>query len=143
MFDKPLEALSPWVRARTEPERARVDLVVDVADLFKAVAALRQLPWGYLSAVTGLDRGARDGGLEVLYHFCEGPDVLTLRVAVPYDDPHVPSLCDLIPSARLYEQELRELFGVAVDGLADHGNLFLPDDWREGDYPLRKDAVLG
>jgi len=34
------------------------------------------------------------------------------------------------------------MLGVEVTGLTNTDHLFLPDDWREGVYPLRKDAVL-
>ena len=35
-----------------------------------------------------------------------------------------------------------EMFGVVVDGTPNPSRLFLPDDWPDGVYPLRKDAVL-
>ena len=50
----------------------------------------------------------------------------------------VPTICDIIPSATLYERELMELFGVTVEGTPDPARLVLPDEWPEGVYPLRK-----
>jgi ech hydrogenase subunit E len=35
-----------------------------------------------------------------------------------------------------------EMFGVVVEGTPNTNRLFLPDDWPDGVYPLRKDAVL-
>lgn len=134
--------LAPWATATVWPEANRLDVPLSVAHLLDAAGALADSRWGYLSAITGLDHGPEAGHLEVLYHFCAGAAVLTLRVEIPREAAVVPSVCGVIPSARLYEQELHELMGVTVDGLPDLGRLFLADDWPEGIYPLRKDAVL-
>jgi NADH:ubiquinone oxidoreductase subunit C len=130
------------------PATDRLDATIAAAQLPATVQALQRARFGYLSAVTGLDHPASAakagdapppaGRVEVLYHFCEGAAVVTLRVIVPYDAARVPSICHLIPSATLYERELGEMFGVTVEGtpVADH--LLLPDAWPEGVYPLRK-----
>ena len=76
--------------------------------------------------------------LEALYHFCQGAAITTLRVSAPYSNPHIPSVCSLIPSATLYERELMELFGFVCDNTTDPTRLVLPDDWPDGVYPLRK-----
>lgn len=125
-----------WVKEQRTIEPNRLDVVIDAVDLIEAAATL--IEFAYLSAITGLDVG----DIEVLYHFCSGTDLVTLRVRLPRDEAAVPSLSHLIPSARLYEMELREMFGVRVIGLPDYGYLFLPDDWPEGVHPLRKDAAL-
>ncbi len=90
-------------------------------------------------AITGLDPGVATGQLHVLYHFAEGAAVVTLRLALPRDAAEVPTLRPLIPLAAIFEQELSEVLGVAVVGAPIRGRLFLPDDWPEGVYPLRKD----
>jgi Ni,Fe-hydrogenase III component G len=51
----------------------------------------------------------------------------------------VPSICGVIPSAGFFERELGEMLGVTVDGIPDASRLFLPDDWPDGVYPLRKE----
>ena len=127
-----------------------MDAVVEAGRLLDAVRVLRDNHWGYLAAITGLDHPAAaapatgpvivepaEGKIEALYHFCEGAAVGTLRVTVPYGEAVVPSICGIIPSARLYEIELSEMFGVTVDGLGPK-HLLLPDSWPEGLYPLRK-----
>jgi NADH-quinone oxidoreductase subunit C len=143
MFEQPLEALKTWIKEQNEPETNRLDVIIDAADLIPAVQALLTTKWGYLSAITGLDRAPKVNELEVLYHFCEKAAVLTLRVRLPRDTPAVQSLCEILPGARLYEQEVREMFGIEMIGLAANGYLFLPDDWQEGVYPLRRDATIG
>jgi Ni,Fe-hydrogenase III component G len=137
------ELLNLWaVEART-PEPNRLDVVLEVSTLLSAVKALVQAQWGYLAGITGLDLGVEAGAIEVLYHFCEGAAIVSLRVCTPRESASVPTICDIIPSASFYERELREMFGVVVEGLAGSEYLFLPDDWTEGVYPLRKDAAPG
>lgn len=135
------------------PEENRLDAVINPQDLKTAVRKLLlENRWGYLSAITGLDNPEYQideatkekfavegkGSLEVLYHFAEGAAITTLRVPLPYDDPTVESICDLIPAVSLYEREAMELFGVVFTGTPNTDHLILPDSWPEGVYPLRK-----
>jgi Ni,Fe-hydrogenase III component G len=157
------ELLAPWQESARAPEAGRLDVIIQRKHLLAAVQALVQARWGYLSAITGLDRPGSSapadeekqwnhtvqpeeaaaaakppGALEVLYHFCKGAAVLTLRVSVPYAQPEVASICPLIPAATLYERELIEMFGVVVTGTPNTDRLLLPDDWPAEVYPLRK-----
>ena len=130
-----------WVVETTRPEPQRLDgRLADVKDLLPMVVALRVKRLGYLSAITGLDPGVETGQLEVLYHFCAGAAIITLRVRVPRESGTVPSLCEIIPSAEVFERELSEMFGIGVTGLHTPERLYLPDDWPDGVHPLRKDV---
>lgn len=131
--------VAPWTKEATEPEANRLDAVIEAGDLLAAVGALHSARWGYLSAITGLDQGVEAGIIEVLYHFCAGAAVLSLRVPVPRDEAAVPSLYGLIRSVTFYERELMEMLGVTVTGTPNSDRLFLPEDWPDGVYPLRKD----
>ena len=131
--------LTPWTQSKESPAANRLDVVVAVYDLLTAVQALQASGWGYLAAITGLDLGVEMGQIEVLYHFCSGAAVVSLRVRTERDAAVVPSLCGLIPSASVFERELMEMFGVVVDGTPNTERLFLPDEWPEKTYPLRKD----
>jgi Ni,Fe-hydrogenase III component G len=42
----------------------------------------------------------------------------------------------------VFERELAEMFGILVFGIPNSYALYLPDDWEQGVYPLRKDARL-
>lgn len=139
--------LQAWTVSAVRPEENRSDIVIDRQNLHAAVKALKDGEWGYLSVITGLDHAAPptqegqpavEGNLEVLYHFCNGPAVLTLRINLPYDDTVVSTVCDLLPYATLYERELMELFGVSIENTPDKSRLVLPDEWPDGVYPLRK-----
>lgn len=134
--------LSRWVESAETPEENRLDVVLPADNLLPAVKMLHGTEWGYLSAITGLDLGPEDGRIEVLYHFCAGAAVVTLRVRTPRDSASVPSVCGVIPSASFFERELREMFGVTVVDTPNPDRLFLPDDWPAAVYPLRKDFEL-
>ena len=133
---------APWATAVATPEPERLDVSVAATSLLAVVDALHSVHWGYLAAITGLDPGVASAALEVLYHFCTGPAVLTLRVRVSSAAAGVPSLCALIPSASFFERELSEMFGVTIENAPNTDRLFLPDDWPVGVYPLRKDFVV-
>lgn len=132
--------LAQWAMETTAPEPDRLDLKIPPNHLLAAAAALHDVHWGVLAAITGLDLTATNE-IEVLYHYTSGAAIVTLRVTVPHDDAAVPSLCGIIPSAGLFERELMEMFGVKVSGTPNNERLLLPDDWPEGVYPLRKDYV--
>ena len=162
------QILSTWAPVALHPSPERVDVSLPDKWLKAAVLALRDAKWGYLSAITGMDHPgtvepvteeqrwqrlenegenatggeSREGTLEVLYHFCEGAAVLTLRVSVRYSFPVLPSICGIIPAATLYERELSEMFGIAITGSLDNEHLYLPEGWPANLYPLRKDAPL-
>lgn len=136
------DLLATWSLKTNTPEPNRLDVNLDVNNLLAAVSAIAATRWGYLAGITGLDLSAEAGQIEVLYHFCAGAAVVTLRARVPRDHATVPSICDVLPPASFYERELREMLGVEVVGLYNLDHLFLPDDWPEGVYPLRKDAIL-
>ena len=131
------ELLTPWAGQATQPEANRLDVALAPTELMTAVAALSEGRWGVLGAITGLD--AREAGFEVLYHFCAGPAVVTLRVRTPRAAASVPSVHKLVPAAVLFERELSEMFGINIAGAANPERLFLPDDWPQGIFPLRKD----
>lgn len=123
----------------TTPAPERLDVYLKPDDLRDAAQKLMTARWGYLSTITGLEDA---DGLEVLYHFPQQAAVVTLRVRLQDESPAVPSLCPVIPSAILMERELSEMFGITVIDIPDSSHLFLPDDWDDAVYPLRKDAPL-
>ncbi|MGH8935495.1 MAG: NADH-quinone oxidoreductase subunit C [Acidimicrobiia bacterium] len=66
---------------------------------------------------------------------------LRLRVAVPGDDPTVPSLVPVYPGANYFEREAYDMFGIEFTEHPDLSRILMPDDW-EG-HPLRKDYPVG
>jgi NADH:ubiquinone oxidoreductase subunit C len=163
-FTQAEQILSPWAGAVLHPAPERMDVTLPDKWLKAAVNALKEAKWGYLSAITGLDHPGtvepvpeeqrwqrlahegevgtgdetREGTLEVLYHFCQGAAILTLRVTVRYSFPVLPSICNILPAATLYERELIEMFGIRLVGTPNVDKLLLPDGWPDGVFPMRK-----
>jgi NADH:ubiquinone oxidoreductase subunit C len=132
-----------WRLETRQPEANRLDVILaSPADLVPFAVGLRVQRIGYLAAITGLDPGPDSGALELLYHFCQGAAIVTLRLTVPRDGAVVPTLSAIIPSAESSEREIAEMFGVTFEGLRSAGHLYLPDEWPEATYPLRKDCAL-
>ncbi|MBK6794444.1 MAG: NADH-quinone oxidoreductase subunit C [Anaerolineales bacterium] len=137
------EILAPFSKGDTTPEANRLDVNIEATDLPAATAALIRSEWGYLSAITPTDLGREVNKLELIYHFCEGAAITSLRIHLPREDqPDVPSISDQIPVASFFERELGEMLGVHVVGTPDPSRLFLPDDWPDGVYPLREDFSI-
>jgi len=101
---------------------------------------LAELPEFYhLSTITGVDEGSV---ITLYYHFWQGRDFLTVKTAVPKSNPTIQSLIDILPSALLYEAEVKDLLGVVFQGnpLMDK-RLLLPDEYPlNAPPPLRKEA---
>jgi Ni,Fe-hydrogenase III component G len=125
-----------------KPAADRMDVYMSQPeDLLTVAAGLCVKRLGYLAAITGLDPGAGLDQLEVLYHFCTNAATITLRFQLPKKSPAIASLSEIIPGAEPFERELREMFGITIIGLRNPDFLYLPDDWDENDFPLRKDFV--
>lgn len=62
------------------------------------------------------------GGYELSYSFAEGYDFINYRINIA-EDVEIPSIADLFPSAALYENEMKELFGVNITSInLDYNN---------------------
>ena len=156
--------LKPYDVLSTHPAPDRLDVTLLPSMLEAAVRELIAQRWGYLVAITGVDRpgiaalvpeekqwsrllveqetpatsAEHEGSIELLYTFCSGAAIVTLRTSVRYSFPVIHTVCDVIPSATLYERELIEMFGIRIVGTPSKDKLLLPDDWPDGIYPLRK-----
>jgi NADH-quinone oxidoreductase subunit C len=66
---------------------------------------------------------------------------IRLEVACPDDDPHMPSVTSVWPSADWHERETWDMFGIIFDGHPSLTRILMPDDWPG--HPQRKDYPLG
>ncbi len=107
--------------------------------LVDSVRSLRdRLGIRHLTTIVGEDM--RDHFL--LSYILAGGPVVVLQVKLDRNRPEVPTLALLTPGAAVYERELHDLFGIVPVGHPDLRRQVLPEDWPDGVYPLRKDAVL-
>jgi NADH-quinone oxidoreductase subunit C len=126
--------------------RDEVTVVVGRDELVDTLVRLRDQPdlsFGFLSSLTATDHPGREPRFWVAYELRSIVHAHRMRVKVglPADDPHVPSITALFPTANWHEREVWDLFGLVFDGHPDLDRILLPDDW-EG-HPLRKDEELG
>jgi len=98
-----------------------------------------EMGFGSLCTVTGLDMGDR---FELIYHLArDGGVILSLRESAPKSDPVFDTGTDLYKGGVLYELEARNLLGLTVRGIPEDIRYPLPDNWPEGQYPLRKEWI--
>jgi len=121
------------------------DRLADVARTFRDDPGLR---YEFCSSVSGVDYSAPDGEpvespLHVVYHLLSMTyrRRIRLEVVLDFDDPHVPSVVDVYPTADWHERETWDMFGVIFDGHPALTRILMPDDW-EG-FPQRKSYPLG
>ncbi|OLT48745.1 NADH-quinone oxidoreductase subunit C [Saccharomonospora sp. CUA-673] len=96
------------------------------------------------SSVSGVDYGEDvPQRLHSVYHLLSMTyrRRIRLEVAVDVDDPHIPSIVEVHPTADWHEREAYDMFGIVYDGHPALTRILMPDDW-EG-HPQRKDYPLG
>tara|TARA_B100000686_G_scaffold323715_1_gene378714 strand:- start:706 stop:1254 length:549 start_codon:yes stop_codon:yes gene_type:complete len=102
------------------------------------------LNFHYLSHLTGVDYldQEREPRFEVVYelHSLDKNHSVRIRVGISEEDPSIPTVIDLWPSATFPERELFDMFGIGIIGHPDLRRLLMPEDW-EG-HPLRRDYSL-
>lgn len=116
--------------------------IIEASRIVDVCTALQADPLCYfdmLSCLTGVDNGPEAGTMEVIYNLYSIPfnTHLMLRVAMPRDNPEVPSLAALYKTADWHEREAFDLFGIRFSGHPDMRRILLPADWVG--HPLRKD----
>lgn len=90
-----------------------------------------------LCTITGLDTGEK---IQVIYHMSDKDGkMLNIKISIDRNSPVIGTITDLFPAAELSERELEDLLGIKVEGLPEGRRYPLPDNWPQGQYPLRKD----
>ncbi|RLJ08521.1 MAG: hypothetical protein DRP12_00365 [Candidatus Aenigmatarchaeota archaeon] len=103
-------------------------------DILKRIEKLREAG-AHFSCLSVIDLG---DSFEIVYHFLLKGKPKDLVVKVGKQEK-VRTISQIFPSAELYEREAWELFGIKFEGIRLK-RLFLPENWPEGRYPLRKDS---
>ncbi len=100
-------------------------------------------PWEALMSLHGVDYLPEEPRLGVHYELLsmERTDRLNVRTRVGVDDPHVPTVVDLFPTANFHEREVYDMFGVVFDGHPDLRRLLMPEDYVG--FPQRRDFPMG
>jgi NADH-quinone oxidoreductase subunit C len=121
-------------------------LYVPPATLVEACTFLRDDPalrFAMLSWIGGVDLLPRSPRFEVVYNLLsiEQSTRLMLKVRVPEEQPRVPTVTGVWPTANWHERETYDFYGITFTGHPDLTRILLPEDWVG--WPLRKDSPLG
>jgi NADH-quinone oxidoreductase subunit C len=102
-----------------------------------------QLQYIFLENLCGVDYLGREPRFEVVYHLLSFANQhrICLKVGLPEDNPTVPSLTELWPTANWQERETYDMFGIIFTNHPALERILMPEDW-EG-FPQRKDVPLG
>jgi NADH-quinone oxidoreductase subunit C len=133
-----------WVTAVTEGH-GEVTVTVpreSIADICRSL----KLEHGFdmIADICGADRGPEEEPrFEVNYHLfgTKHHHRLRLKVLVPEDDPHLPTVATLWNGANWHERETFDMIGAVFDGHPDLRRILLPSEFDghalRKDYPLR------
>ena len=121
-------------------------VVVPASSLIEVGTFLRddpELDFAMLSWLGGVDRLPRVPRFEVVYSLLSLSQNVrfTLKVQVPEEQPRLPSVVGVWPTANWHEREAYDFYGIEFTGHPDLTRILLPEDWVG--WPLRKDSPLG
>jgi NADH-quinone oxidoreductase subunit C len=148
---QPAEAVLEKVRSKfagairsESADRGEAVIVVE-PDQWMSVAKWLATEGGFafLSDLCAVDWPGRDDRFEIVYNLTDIDNPARLRIKLPVsgEDPKVPSVTAIWPTANWHEREAYDMFGIIFDGHPDLRRILMPDEW-EG-HPLRKDYAMG
>jgi len=152
-FDEVVDALEAAFPAfqdaieRVVVDRGELTLHIDPARIAEVCQVLRDDPalrFELCSSVSAVDYlGTDPRRLHTVYQLTSMTYRRRLRLecAVTAEDPHLPSVTAVYPTADWHEREAYDMFGIIFDGHPGLTRILMPDDW-DG-FPQRKDYPLG
>jgi NADH-quinone oxidoreductase subunit C len=126
--------------------RAQATLEVAPAAVHDVLAYLKSEddePWESLMSLHGCDYLPDEPRLGVHYQLLsmERTDRLNVKTRVGVEDPRLPTVVDIYPTADFQEREVYDMFGVVFEGHPDPRRILMPEDY-EG-FPQRRDFPMG
>jgi NADH-quinone oxidoreductase subunit C len=115
------------------------DAILDVARLLKEEPIL---DYSFLSDICGVDWPNRSERFEVVYNIysIRHNSRLRLKVRVKENEPSLPSVTPIWPTANWHEREAFDMFGIEFVGHPDPRRILNPDDFAG--FPYRKDFPI-
>ncbi|GAA2081579.1 NADH-quinone oxidoreductase subunit C [Aeromicrobium tamlense] len=127
--------------------RGEITFFIRRESLLRAAWHLRDdagLRFELFSGVSGVHYPGDTGReLHAVYHLLSMTHNrrIRLEVTAPEEDPTVPSVVAVYPTADWHEREVWDMFGIVFDGHPHLTRILMPDDWPG--HPQRKDYPLG
>jgi len=114
-----------------------------VRDVIEHMRDRDEEPWEFLSSLHGCDYLPDEPRLGIHYQLLsmERLDRINVKTRVGVEEPVVPSVMDLYPTANHQEREVYDMFGVVFEGHPDMRRILMPEDY-EG-HPQRRDFPIG
>jgi NADH-quinone oxidoreductase subunit C len=127
----------------TSFQRDRATLIANPQLIREVLGHLQGKGYTMLASLHGVDYYPEEPRLGVLYEMLDMKrvDRISVKARVSIDEPHIPSVVELFPSADFQEREVYDMFGVVFDGHPDLRRILMPEDY-EG-YPQRRDFPVG
>ena len=125
-------------------EQATLEVApASVHDVLKYLKDERDEKFERLMSVHGVDYLPDEPRLGVHYELLsmERVERLNVKTRMTTEDPRVPTVTDLFPTADYQEREVWDMFGIRFDGHPDHRRILMPEDY-EG-HPQRRDFPIG
>ncbi len=120
----------------------RYHIVIDASRIREFVEKLVKEYNGevYISSITPVDL-IKEGVIEINYEFQVVPEkkFLVVKTRVPRDNSVIDSIVDILPGAKVLEQEAYDLMGVYFKGNPYLRKPFLLPEHMAKETPLRKD----
>ncbi|MGI8944984.1 MAG: NADH-quinone oxidoreductase subunit C [Thermoleophilaceae bacterium] len=140
------EAVAEEAVRGTRHEHGQATLDVSPAHVHEVLHYLRdrdEEPYDALASVHGCDYLPAEPRLGVHYQLLsmDRCDRLGVRTRVTVEEPHVPTVTDLFPTADYQEREVYDFFGVVFDGHPDPRRILMPEDYAG--HPQRRDFPMG
>lgn len=127
----------------TVHHRGQATVVVAPDFVREALTHLVGKGYSFLASLHGVDYFPEEPRLGVHYELLDmrAVDRVRVKLRVPTDAPHVPTVVDMFPTANHQEREVYDMFGVVFDGHPDMRRILMPEDY-EG-HPQRRDFPIG
>jgi len=142
--------LDSRIQIRTEgvqkKENRNIWITIKRDAVHKAAEAIMSISYPHLSCIAGYDKGKDNPDLRVQYIFTiyggveHAETMVVFSLDLPKSDPVLPTITDLMEGTAFTEREKTEYLGIRIEGLEPSTHrFFLPEDFPQDVYPLRKD----
>jgi NADH-quinone oxidoreductase subunit C len=133
-----LIALSTLI-VKAKFDRNELTVTVAADNIVEAARAVQLAGYNFFEDCTAVDWYPSEPRFQMSYHIVSMKRKERVRLAalLDGDDPVIPSITSVWPSANFYEREVFDLFGIRFSGHPNLTRIMMPTDWKG--HPLRKD----